>query len=66
MYGMMPRANTAPFTSAPPVNILYRPTKAPPAPPDDWSAKNCWRGWGSIPGKGMCAPTRATNSNDKV
>ena len=37
MYGMMPNAAIAPFVSAPPVNMLYRPIKLP-APLEAWES----------------------------
>ena len=53
MYGMIPSANTVKRDSAPPEKRLNIP-RMPPCWP--W---NSWVSWfGSMPGTGMCAPTR--------
>ncbi len=50
---MIPSANTESRRSAPPEKMSRKPS-APPAVP--W--KNAWSAPGSIPGVGMCAPSR--------
>ena len=53
MYGMIPSANTVNRDSAPPENRLNIP-RIPPCCP--WNSCDSW--FGSMPGTGMCAPTR--------
>ena len=57
MYGMIPSANTVNLDKAPPDIRLAMP-RIPPS----WPLKNCCNCAGSIPGTGMCAPTRYTTS----
>ena len=53
MYGMMPSAKTVKRESAPPENMLNR-LRIPPC--WFWNSACSWSG--SIPGTGMCAPSR--------
>ena len=57
MYGMIPSAKIVKRDSAPPENMLNMPKMLPPL-----SRKKSASTFGSIPGTGMCAPTRNTKS----
>jgi len=57
IYGMIPNAKTVNRDKAPPENILKR-LRMPPCCP----LNNCCNCAGSIPGTGICAPTRYTTS----
>ena len=57
MYGMMPSANTVKRDSAPPENMLNR-LRMPPC----WPSNSAFSWFGSMPGTGMCAPSRKTTS----
>ena len=54
MYGMMPSANTAIRDSPPPLKTFSR-WRMPPAPNWRWI---CSTAWTSMPGTGMCDPSR--------
>ncbi len=53
MYGMIPSANTVKRDSAPPENMLNR-LRMPPC----WPWNSFCSSFGSMPGTGMCAPSR--------
>ncbi len=57
MYGMIPSASTEKRDSAPPENILNSP-RMPPC----WLLNSCRNASGSMPGTGICVPTRYTTS----
>ena len=62
MYGMIPSANSAMRESPPPLNVFSR-LRIPPLPNWLWIWSTAWT---SMPGTGMCEPSRYSASSSAV